>query len=395
MIKVSGLILSKIAAACSPLAVPILAELLLPESLSDWTFTPRGIVYSDQFAPIFLAPFAKPETILVGVSRLIQCGVLFCLGLEAMGMCWGAWVILALIRSGTGHLLTRSVGWAAPVLFSHWALYETASGFGPALVVYLVVNGPGTLYAYAPDIIGGIPQHFALPLLTATWCWLECRPWTFGTALAVTPFILLLQRLLSKTTTLPTPATEKDIPRRHRLYQITLSGLAILIPWLVVYHLLPPHRLPLPLTEAPLLDILVLSFPRPVPLETSVAIINTTVQSFLPYLSPAVALSLFTHSTNHEALSIVHQQSPGVSLHIDDDTHPEDQDGHYLHLAEAFRRMLEGSETKGEWIMLVEDDFPVCHGDAGWSVISTVVNMLETDRRAGNTRSGFIGTGGR
>jgi hypothetical protein len=138
-----------------------------------------------------------------------------------------------------------------------------------------------------------------------------------------------------------------------------------------------------------------LSFPRPVPIDTSAAIISTTVRSFLPYLSPAVSLSLFTHSVNHEALALVHQKSPGVSLHIDTDSHPADIDGHYLHLAEAFRWMSGESGTQGEWIMLVEDDFPICNGDQGWSVIATAVNMLETDRMLGNIRSGFIGTGGR
>lgn len=211
----------------------------------------------------------------------------------------------------------------------------------------------------------------------------------------MTPIALVGKRLLAKSPILPPPAIQKDTSRRQTLYLFVLSAATVVLPWLVVYHLVPPSRRPLPSTEGPLLDILMLSFPRPVPIDTSTAIISTTVRSFLPYLSPAVSLSLFTHSVNHEALDLVHQKSPGVSLHIDTDSHPADIDGHYLHLAEAFRWMSSESGTHGEWIMLVEDDFPICNGDQGWSVIATAVNMLETDRRLGHIRSGFIGTGGR
>lgn len=139
--RLSSLSITTIA-AFSPLWVPILAHIVLPSSLSEWTFTPRGIIYSNEIAPILLAPFARPETLFNGLSRLVQCGILARLDGKAVGICWGIWIVLAVIRTGSGYLLTRSVGWAAPALFSHWALYETASGFGPALVAYLILVGP-------------------------------------------------------------------------------------------------------------------------------------------------------------------------------------------------------------------------------------------------------------
>jgi len=138
-----------------------------------------------------------------------------------------------------------------------------------------------------------------------------------------------------------------------------------------------------------------LSFPRPVAIEDSINIINTTVQSFVPFLSPAVTLSLFTHAPDHEALRLVQQHTPQVSLQVDTDTHPDDMDGQYLHLAEAFRWILEDDTKHGEWVMLVEDDFPICYESKGWDVITTVVAKLETNRLEGNIRSGFVGTGGR
>jgi hypothetical protein len=305
------------------------------------------------------------------------------------------WIALALLRSVTGYLLSRSVGWAYPSLFSHWALYETASGIGPILIAYLVLNGHSVL-VNPPFIISKYASHrYTIPVMTVTLCWLECRPWTYGTALFIVLPTAICRQVYRQRFGLPSPNVEKQTQHQLGLHQFWSSCLAVLIPWLVIYHLLSPPRLPLPTTSEPLLDILMLSFPRPVPVETSINIINTTVQSFVPFLSPAVTLSLFTHAPDHEALRLVQQHTPQVSLHVDLDAHPDDIDGQYLHLAEAFRWILEDDTKHGEWVMLVEDDFPICYGSKGWDVITTVVAKLETDRLEGNVRSGFVGTGGR
>jgi hypothetical protein len=362
----------------SPLWIPAAFAILGFEV--DWSFSPRAVVYSDRIAPILLAPFAKPETWLIAVSRAIQCGILLYLSVRDLGLLWIGWIALALLRSITGYLLSRSVGWAYPSLFSHWALYESASGIGPILIAYLVLNAT---------------YKYIIPILTTMLCWLECRPWTYGTALFIVLPTAICRQLYHQRFHLPNPNVEKQTQHKLGLHQFWSSCLAILIPWLVVYHLISPSRLPLPTTSEPLLDILMLSFPRPVPIETSINIINTTVQSFVPFLSPAVTLSLFTHTPDHEALRLVQTHTPQVSLHVDLDTHPDDIDGQYLHLAEAFRWILEDSTKHGEWVMLVEDDFPICYGNKGWDVITTVVAKLEADRLEGNIRSGFVGTGGR
>lgn len=153
-------------------------------------------------------------------------------------------------------------------------------------------------------------------------------------------------------------------------------------------------------------------------------------------------MSVFTHSRNHEAFTQVREEyldsiargaapdgddkgeseSRGeefVEFFMDRDRHEADKEGHYLHLAEAFRWILEKdqdysllrrvNEERGdavpsmkqrgaaEWIMLVEDDFPVC-GEAGWKVVETVLSVLEDTRvKSGgkDVKSGFVGTGGR
>ena len=379
--------------AFSPLWIP--AAFAIPGLEVDWSFTPRAVVYSDRIAPILFAPFAKPESWLIAISRAIQCGILLYLSLRDLGVLWTGWIALALLRSIIGHLLTRSVGWAYPSLFSHWALYESASGIGPILVAYLVLKGPSIVVNPPAIIVRYTTHRYTIPLITITLCWLECRPWTYGTALFTVLPIAICRHVYRQRFGLPSPTLEKQTQHQLGLYQFWSSCLAVLIPWLVIYHLISPSRLPLPTTSEPLLDVLMLSFPRPVPIETSINIINTTVQSFVPFLSPAVTLSLFTHAPDHEALRLVQAHTPQVPLHIDTDSHPDDIDGHYLHLAEAFRWILEDDTKHGEWIMLVEDDFPICYGSKGWDVITTVVATLETNRLEGNIRSGFVGTGGR
>jgi hypothetical protein len=362
----------------SPLWIPAAFAILGFEV--DWSFSPRAVVYSDRIAPILLAPFAKPETWLIAVSRAIQCGILLYLPIRDLGLLSIGWIALALLRSITGYLLSRSVGWAYPSLFSHWALYESASGIGPILIAYLVLNGHSVL-VNPPSIISKYATYkYIIPILTTMLCWLECRPWTYGTALFIVLPTAICRQLYHQRFHLPNPNVEKQTQHKLGLHQFWSSCLAILIPWLVVYHLISPSRLPLPTTSEPLLDILMLSFPRPVPIETSINIINTTVQSFVPFLSPAVTLSLFTHTPDHEALRLVQTHTPQVSLHVD---------------LEAFRWILEDSTKHGEWVMLVEDDFPICYGNKGWDVITTVVAKLEADRLEGNIRSGFVGTGGR
>lgn len=307
------------------------------------------------------------------------------LSLKDLSLLWTGWIALALFRSITGHLLTRSVGWAYPSLFSHWALYESASGIGPILVAHLVLNGPSVL-AVLPAIINKYASHrHAIPILTITLCWLECRPWIYGTALFGVLPMAIARKVYLQYSTLPKPDVEKQKRQTLDLHQFVPCCLVILIPWLVVYHIVSPVRLPLPTTSEPLLGILMLSYPRPVPIEISINIINTTVQSFVPFLSPAVTLSLFTHASDHEALRLIQQSTPQITVRVDSDTHPDDIDGHYLHLAEAFRWMLEDSTEFGEWVMLVEDDFPVCFGSKGWDVITTVVEKLEADRLAGHS----------
>ena len=139
------------------------------------------------------------------------------------------------------------------------------------------------------------------------------------------------------------------------------------------------------------MDIVILSHPRPIPLDTFSTMLSTTLLSFLQHSRADTTLSVFTHSKDHPAFESLALQFPSIKFYVDRDEHPGDADGQYLHLAEAFRWAYE--THKGEWLLLVEDDFSVCPGE--WPVIETVLHDLERDRKRGVIRSGFIGTGGR
>jgi hypothetical protein len=253
-------------------------------------------------------------------------------------------------------------------------------------------------------------------------------------------------------------STDARVGARSSATSASISTSTRLLPWkrylillgtsflnaIIYHHLLvthhPPHLQYLPLppppshqttTEPtrPLLEILILSYPRPPSTEVSERLLTATLDTFVPHTKKGwVGISVFTHSRDHAAMERVREaysnknhyglDNPGdsssnrknasgvevegdmdLTFYVDEDDHPDDDQGHYLHLSEAFRWISHRSESHhgetigSEWIMLVEDDFPVCPG--GWGAIETVVNKLEKSRRRGVVRSGFVGTGGR
>ena len=286
------------------------------------------------------------------------------------------WLVLALIRALTGFILTRSVGWAFPALCSHWALYESTSGLGPLLLAYLSLE---------PDL----PQY-ALPALSAIFCGLERTPWTYGTAVLMILALRALSSVLRQCTNgyLPLPVREEKTSTLPPLKSLLIC-FAPLTTFLVTWS----PRLPYPTGTT--MDIMILTYPRPVDTSISVQLLSKTLDSFLPHTSHSMSISVFTHSHSHPAFQQLASdpQYRAVTFYADKDEHPADTQGQSLHLAEAFRWWSENKAAEREWVMLNEDDFPVCEG--GWEVIGTVMNVLELDRAKGNIRSGFIGTGGR
>lgn len=309
---------------------------------------------------LFISPWAVPLDFGDLLSRSCQLALLLC-SLPPLGWLWVATSTIALLRAPLGFLLTRSVGWAAPQFFSHWALYEPMTGWGPGLVVWQAID-PAHEWSLAAAV------GFAL---------LERRSWTYAVTLGLALAVLLVRAAFP---TVQERLVEKPRqgPLRTQLAALAIAALAL--PLISFLH--PPLRHPFP---AGTLDVLILSFPRPA---NGDIILQQTVDSYQPFLNENITLNGFTHAPNHAAF--VEFKKKGYNFHVDEDQHADDQWGHYLHLAEAFR-WAENS-LNGEWLMLAEDDFPLCPG--AWDVISTVIAELESERQLGRVRAGFIGTGG-
>lgn len=342
-------------AETATLIVPLLPTVLAFFLRLDLSYSP---VSTD--LTLFLSPWAVPLDFGDLVSRLLQLG-LIPYTLPPLPWLWAATSTAALLRAPLGFLLTRSVGWAAPVFFSHRALYEPMTGWGPGLVVWQAMD----------------PVHEWSLAAAAGFALLERRPWTYAVTLGVAMGVLVLRAALP---TVQERLVEK--PRQGPL-RTQLAALALAALVLPLFSLLrPPLRLPFPATS---LDVLILSFPRP---QNGDIVLQKTVDSYAPFLNEMITLNGFTHSTDHAAFAALREQ--GYNFYVDEDQHPDDEWGHYLHLAEAFRWAED--TLRGEWVMLAEDDFPLCPG--AWDVISTVMAELESEREVGRIRAGFIGTGG-
>lgn len=376
------------------------ASLILPLLLSSplEPFTPRALIHSHRLYPLFLTPWATQSTLCALVARLTQASTLLVIPHSRAALGWGYayTLLLNLLRTTVGFIFSRSVGWAYPALFSHWALYEPSVGIGPPLLALMAVEMtavPAWRYRW-----------LVIPALTTGWCVLERAPWTYGPSTLLSMALALgyrIARPARKGCTLapgsPNSGIEPDDEKTTSRPPSHLGGPSLAFLGLLISYFILDYRstfrLPFPSSPTPLLDVIVLSYPRPVDIAISTHILRTTIDSYLPHLHD-ITLSAFTHHSFHPAFDEIQADYLAVTSHTDTDTHPGERPDQYLHLAEAFRWAYE-REGRAEWVMLVEDDFPVCPG--GWEVVGTVMAMLENRRtaREGDIGSGFVGTGGR
>ncbi|RXW20613.1 hypothetical protein EST38_g5221 [Candolleomyces aberdarensis] len=406
-------------------------------------FVPRQVVDENDLFPLLFAPWAGPQSLFAILSRILQVIALFRLPPLPISIyfqyTYALWIYIALARTLAGWVLSRCVGWALPRLFRHWALYEPSSGFGPMLFVLSVWQTTDTLVIIrtTQGVLPGPPtrRYGYLPhalVFGMLLCWLENAPWTYGIALLACFAIVLALLILSfvfprlgaasnqterifddggdaemaiigEPLSQPSPSTKLSLRRT-----ITL-GLLSLVIMEAPYNIFPiftPITLtpmpPPPSPPSPLLEILVLTYPRS-DLEANLKIMQTTIQSYLPLLGNDTHLSIFTHATEHRAFERLQQtfSDSTITFFADNDTHPDAYEGHYLHLAEAFR-WVSGPRPnlpQAEWVMLIEDDFPLCAGHVGRDALRRVLTILEASRPSPDSpvprrRGGFIGTGG-
>jgi hypothetical protein len=340
------------------------------------------------------------------ISRFLQTALFWYLPPFALPSAYGIWLAIGAARTPIGYLFSRGLGWAYPQFFSHHALYETIAGFGPMIWAYCELLADSN----SDDERAVALNPYALIGLGAVLCWLDNAPWTYMVTLLLVAVGRLLQLFLRRIRWRYVGSTKTGLLTQLCILvgRTIILFLLFAIPYYMHLLVTPSTRAasmpPSPFPTTPLLDILILSFPRP----KAALILNMTVTSFLPHLSRNVRLSAFTHSLQHPAFEAMQKayKDTDVTFYVDRDSHPDSAQGQYLHLAEAFRWQHEKPQ-KAEWVMLIEDDFPVCGGQKGWNAIVEVMDILESGRveeerdgrieksKIPERRAGFVGTGGR
>ncbi|KAJ6555986.1 hypothetical protein B0H19DRAFT_1376917 [Mycena capillaripes] len=364
--------------------IPIALVLVWP-SLSVNQFSPRRVLHSLDIRSLFVAPWTCRASIYALASRMIQAGIVLRSHDLVVAHSYALWFAIASVRILTGYLLTRSVGWAYPALFSHSSLYESSSGLGPSMLALLVLTGVRG-WSEVPSNRVQVVEPLALGAICAALTWMDEAPWTYSVAL------LLVMPMAFVRSFLPASTTEKNM-RQRRSRSMAISVLTCLAA-ITVPRLIPTTLYPVsfPSSPSPLLDILVLSYPRPNDNPES-SILNTTLMSFIPLaIVPGITVSVFTHVEDHPSFAWAKDHFPEVEFYADTDQHPDSSSGQHLHVAEALRWAF---TQPAEWVMLLEDDFPLC-GALGRDALARVMQELERGRHPDflERRGAFIGTGG-
>ncbi|KAG1829362.1 hypothetical protein EV424DRAFT_449518 [Suillus variegatus] len=361
-------------------------------------FTPQQLIYGKDILPFITAFWASPTRIPSHLSRFFQAAVVACFPQALPVHIFAFWVVIALARTLSGFLLCRSVGRTYPQLFSHWALYETSSGIGPALTAYLIMHGawPWTnsrLQKYCSDTM----KLLTIICSCLTLCWLDNAPWTYSMASIASVVLWPLQATNTSSPQYhPHHLMARDTRRLRTVIQTAVLFLLLILLVHVILATMVLSKISLHMPTStqgtrPFLEILILSYPRSNDAASTDSLLSQTISSYLPYIDSNTVLSVFTHSTAHASFTQAkeHYAQTPITFYTDTDIHIDSYSGQHLHVAEAFRWASEKGPSQAEWVMLVEDDFPVC-GEWGWRGILSVMNELQRGGKYG----GFVGTGG-
>ena len=385
-------------------------------------FAPPQVIYSRDLVPLLLAPWTSPSSIYRVLSRLLQSALLFRLPKGSILPCYLLWITIGLTRTLVGFLLSRSVGWTYPRLFNHWALYESSGGCGPPLVTYLIASGASpdlsVLLTHARGHRWEVTESLVLLVVCMLLVGLDHAPWTYGIAIGLAVLAITLRAVFAayhppETTAYSHHSTDSHQGSPHKHLRADIQTALLILVFIPLPNILstfltspPALQMPSPSKDgAPFLEIVLLSYPRPndTPSPNQHTILSQTIASYLPYVSSSTALSVFTHARPYTHPSFTDAQhrfkDEPVTFYADQDTHPDAYEGQYLHLTEAFRWIVEKGATSPGWVMLVEDDFPIC-GEWGWQGVLRVMQELERGHNAPSPETtkiwgGFVGTGGR
>ncbi|PWN99052.1 hypothetical protein FA09DRAFT_240113 [Tilletiopsis washingtonensis] len=426
------------------------AWLVLPKALRV-PFEPRQILFSSppEFAAALLGPVLPAGSFLTAVTRIVQLALLALIVIPRAPLLLAPWTVYALwiltvtLRSFLA-LASVALGWKVPFFFSHPAVYEATAGLGPVLVAIDVAtflqlrlpNDPSPVPSAASTPLAGSNRVVALHAgVAGLLCLIEGAPWSYACGAVVGAIFGVLNVLASRfqlqgkysllgsadnaqpqasddeaATSSRHQRTPSIIapPGARKSTKIVLSRLLAHLAAFCVVSIFTADRLALrpkladvgPTTTAgrPLLDIVLLTAPRPRGSDISSDLLQRTVASYFDIIptesvlpSPP-RLSVFTHFTEKEhpafdrvAAHYEHitrplgNRSSSVVFYRDQDQHPADHVRHHLHLAELLRWSHQRKDAS-EWTLVVEDDYALC-GKWGWRGMEAVVATLEQDRK--------------
>lgn len=396
--------------------------------------SPATLIYDTQatLLSVSLSPFLIP-TRSNAFSRLAQlCWIAYHPSSKRTGPGYlaGIYASLVLVRCGSGYLLSRSVGWAYPQLFSHTALYEPIFGLGPLLVGAILFD----------DLQGGwhvLRRLAAMAIFSSA----DCTPWTYMHAALLAGAYRLFQHVcLESTTLLPSWSSTSTIAAFEEEKEYTPQILPLTRSRIIALALLAAATCGVGGSFPALLDsiaddtptipsgvhIVMLTVPRMLNLSSDVMIesiasyvdpwaaqfsTDATTSKTPAAASAATGLSLTvfahrgadgTHPAFERAKAHFAAAPPPTSLALSFHMQPPNPDApmnHYVHLADAAQYAYEHAHGGAgqAWTMFVEDDFVLC-GDWGMAHLARVVAHLndgERDPARPRLNGAFVGTGGR
>lgn len=317
------------------------------------------------------------------------------------------YVALLVARCTSGFVLSRSVGWAYPSLFSHTALYEPIVGIGPLLV--------GTVLF---DDVRDKRHMLGRLVVLASFALLDGTPWSYMCGVGIAGVHRLAQGVLAQAqesgyALLPQPTSSESKGQGSGTQTLQLTRTRILVVSVLgilasalagnVFDTLRSLRSSVDAASAPGVHIVMLTIPRTRDLASDVMIesITSYAEPWLAQLSAGIPsnsmLTVFAHlgqDGTHPGFERAKIHFAASAVPIRFYTQPMEPNGlvmnHHVHLADA----MEYAYERGyEWTMFVEDDFALC-GQWGWeNLLRVLLRLGDPTQTALN--GAFIGTGGR
>ncbi|GAA5902627.1 hypothetical protein JCM5296_000726 [Sporobolomyces johnsonii] len=310
------------------------------------------------------------------------------------GVAAAAWAGTIATRVAASHLFGRLMGWQCPHMFSTRAIHETGYGFAPLLLVLFILHTFSSRSA---------PSYLHLAILGASFftpveqggagLWLGLS----AAAVGLVGCIALAAFSTSSTSSPTTPSVASSRSAPSKRYSASLAPLLalLLLPTLARYAVPPsPSSASTAASFAQLhpeyshlLTVLLMTAPRPGNPDFLLQTIESWLGAFpdpaldnlaypansssgLPMTAPSsrIRLIVYTHFSSHPQFDLAQSTftSPRAShyltFHRDPRAYAADNRlDQRLHVARGLD--YAAREGNGAYVLLTEDDFPLCEDD--------------------------------